>query len=92
VSVEARVLDIVASALGLEPGTVSPEASVVMDLGADSLGLAELAVQLEREFRLEIHDRDMAQVETVADIVRLIEEHGRASGDGYDSATVRAAG
>jgi acyl carrier protein len=91
VSVERRVIAIVAAALGLETAAVTPEASVVMDLGADSLGLAELAVQLEREFHLEIHDRDMAQVDTVADIVRLIEEHRRASGEGYDSAALRTA-
>lgn len=45
------------------------------DLGADSLDIVELIMELEEEFGIEIPDEDAEKIRTVADAVKYIEEH-----------------
>ena len=65
----ARVHAIIASALGL--AAVSDDQSLA-DLGADSLGILEMAMELETAFGVEIPDAAMDDLETVADVVALV--------------------
>ena len=49
-SIEKRVVKVVADQLGVEPSEVTPEASFTDDLGADSLDTVELVMAFEEEF------------------------------------------
>jgi len=65
---------IIAEQLGVKPEEVTPEASFVDDLGADSLDTVELVMALEEEFGIEIPDEDAEKITTVGDAVKYIEE------------------
>ncbi|RMH15745.1 MAG: acyl carrier protein [Gemmatimonadetes bacterium] len=75
-SAEAKVKEIIINELGVDPEKVTPEASFVDDLGADSLDTVELVMAFEEEFGIEIPDEDAEQMRTVGDAIKYIEEHG----------------
>jgi acyl carrier protein len=77
--VEAKVKDIIINELGVEPEKVTPEASFVEDLGADSLDTVELVMAFEEEFGMEIPDEEAEKLQTVRDAVNYIQQH--AQGD-----------
>lgn len=64
-TVDERVKKIIAEQLGVEADEVTPEASFVEDLGADSLDTVELVMALEEEFSIEIPDEDAEKILTV---------------------------
>ena len=68
-----RVKRIVVDRLGVEESQVSPDASFKEDLGADSLDVVELVMELEDEFDLEISDEDAEKISSVGDVVKYIE-------------------
>lgn len=68
-----RVKRIVVDRLGVEESQVSMEASFKDDMGADSLDVVELVMELEDEFDLEISDEDAEKIMTVGDVVKYIE-------------------
>jgi acyl carrier protein len=68
-----KVVDIISNQLGIEKGDVTPEASVVDDLGADSLDVVELIMALEEEFNLEIPDEEAEKIKSVQDIFSHME-------------------
>ncbi len=70
-----RVKRIVVDRLGVEESQVSPDASFKEDLGADSLDVVELVMELEDEFDLEISDEDAEKISSVGDVVKYIESH-----------------
>jgi acyl carrier protein len=70
-----RVKKIVVDRLGVDEAEVTPEASFKDDLGADSLDVVELVMELEEEFDLEISDEDAEKVTTVGEVVKYIEAH-----------------
>ncbi len=74
-SVEERVKKIVVEQLGVSDEQVTPEASFVDDLGADSLDTVELVMALEEEFNIEIPDEDAEKITTVKQAIEFIEEH-----------------
>ncbi|NLY51263.1 MAG: acyl carrier protein [Firmicutes bacterium] len=67
-----RVKEIIVDQLGVDEETVTPEASFVEDLGADSLDIVELVMALEEEFGIEIPDEDAEKIATVMDAVEYI--------------------
>ena len=71
-----RVKKIIVDQLGCEEDQVTPEASFVDDLGADSLDTVELVMALEEEFGLEIPDEDAEKITRVKEAVDYIEKHG----------------
>jgi acyl carrier protein len=71
--VRAKVADIIANQLGVDKETVTPEANVIDDLGADSLDIVELVMALEESFDLEIPDEDAEKIRTVQDILSYLE-------------------
>jgi acyl carrier protein len=73
-SVEERVRKIVAEQLGVEIEDVTPEASFVDDLGADSLDTVELVMALEEEFDIEIPDEVAEKILTVQSSIDYIKE------------------
>ena len=72
-SVEQRVIDIVAEQLGVEKDKIKPESNFVNDLGADSLDTVELVMELEEEFDISIPDDAAEKIQTVGEAVRHIE-------------------
>ena len=66
---------IIVEQLGVKPEEVTPNASFVEDLGADSLDTVELVMALEEKFDLEIPDEDAEKILTVQDAVNYIEAH-----------------
>jgi acyl carrier protein len=69
-----RLKKIVVEQLGVDEEQVTPEASFVDDLNADSLDLVELIMSLEEEFGAEISDEDAEKIRTVQDAVDYVEE------------------
>ncbi len=74
-SIEEKVRDIVVDQLGVKEDQVTPDASFVDDLGADSLDTVELVMALEEEFETEIPDEDAEKITTVQQAVDYIKAH-----------------
>ena len=74
-TVQDKVRSIIASKLGIDESEITPEKSLVNDLGADSLDVVELSMELEREFNLKFEDSDTEKIQTVADLFKLIEDN-----------------
>jgi acyl carrier protein len=73
--IEQKVKDIIINELGVEAEKVTPEASFVEDLGADSLDTVELVMAFEEEFGMEIPDEDAEKLQKVGDAISYIKEH-----------------
>ncbi|BAU22661.1 acyl carrier protein [Caldimicrobium thiodismutans] len=71
-SVEEKVIDIIAQKLNLSKDQIKPEASFVDDLGADSLDLVELVMAMEEAFGLEVPDEDAEKLRTVKDVLDYV--------------------
>ena len=71
-SIDQRVKEIIVEQLGVEEDEVSPEASFIDDLGADSLDTVELVMAFEEEFNIEIPDEDAEGITTVQDAIDYI--------------------
>jgi acyl carrier protein len=70
---ENKVKQIVAEKLGVSEDKVTPQASFVDDLGADSLDQVELIMALEDEFDMEIPDEEAEKLKTVKDALDYIQ-------------------
>ena len=70
-----RLKKLIVEQLGVDEEEVTPTASFVEDLNADSLDLVELIMSLEEEFGMEISDEDAERIQKVSDAVEFIEEH-----------------
>ena len=70
-----KVKEILIDQLDAEDEKVTMEASIVDDLGADSLDLVDLVMSLEEEFDVEIPDEHVENIKTVGDIVKYIEDN-----------------
>ncbi|PWK12768.1 acyl carrier protein [Tumebacillus permanentifrigoris] len=75
VEILEKVKNIVVDRLGVEANDVTLEASFKEDLGADSLDVVELVMELEDEFDMEISDEDAEKINTVGDVVNYISSH-----------------
>ena len=73
--IEARVKEIIVEQLGVDASEVTPQASFVNDLGADSLDTVELVMALEEEFDIEIPDEEAEKIQSVAQAVDYIKAH-----------------
>ena len=78
-SVEEKVKQIVTEQLGVDAGEVTPSASFVDDLGADSLDRVELVMAFEEQFDIEIPDEDAEKISTVKEAVEYIDKHAKVS-------------
>ena len=78
-AVEEKVKQIIVEQLGVDEAEVTPSASFVDDLGADSLDTVELVMAFEEAFDIEIPDEDAEKIRTVNDAVDYIEKHAKTS-------------
>jgi acyl carrier protein len=74
-SIEEKVKQIIVEQLGVDEAEVTPTASFIDDLGADSLDTVVLVMALEEGFGIEIPDEDAEKISTVKDAFGYIEAH-----------------
>ena len=77
-SIEERVRDLIVEQLGVNAEQVTPEASFIDDLGADSLDTVELVMAFEEEFGIDIPDEDAEKMVSVGDAIKYLEENSKA--------------
>jgi acyl carrier protein len=75
-ALEEKVKEIIVEQLGVNAEQVTPEASFIDDLGADSLDTVELVMAFEEEFGAEIPDEDAEKLTTVGAVVSYLKEKG----------------
>ncbi len=71
-----KVKDIIIEKLGVNAEQVTPEASFIEDLGADSLDTVELVMAFEEEFGAQIPDEDAEKLTTVGGVISYLKEKG----------------
>ena len=76
--IKTRVRDLIVEQLGVNVEQVTPEASFIDDLGADSLDTVELVMAFEEEFGIDIPDEDAEKMASVNDAMKYLEEHSKA--------------
>ncbi len=76
-AVDEKVKQIIVEQLGVDEAEVTPSASFVDDLGADSLDQVELIMAFEEAFEIEIPDEDAEKIKTVQDAVDYVENHAK---------------
>ncbi len=74
-SVEEKVKEIIVEQLSVEEAEVTPTASFIDDLGADSLDTVELVMALEEGFGIEIPDDAAEKITTVKEAMDYVEAH-----------------
>ena len=75
--VKEKVKQIIVEQLGVDEAEVTPTASFVDDLGADSLDTVELVMAFEDAFEIDIPDEDAEKIQTVKDATEYIRTHGK---------------
>lgn len=68
-----KIKGIVAEILDLEVSEISEEAKIIDDLGADSIAVMEIVMELEEEYDVEVPTEDILTLLTVADIITYVE-------------------
>jgi len=81
IPIEEKVKDIIVEQLGVNPEQITPSASFIEDLGADSLDTVELVMAFEEEFSVDVPDEDAERLQTVGDVIRYIEEKKATSNE-----------
>ena len=71
-----KIQNIIADQLSVDASEVTMEATFEDDLGADSLDLFELVMNLEEEYKIEIPTEELEALKTVGDVVNYLKEHG----------------
>jgi len=74
-SIEERARGIICEKLGVEESEVTPDAHFTNDLGADSLDMVEVIMELEKEFKIGIPDDRAEEIQTFGDSVTYLEEN-----------------
>jgi acyl carrier protein len=74
-NIESQVKSIIADQLGVGEDEIKAESSFIEDLGADSLDIVELLMEMEEKFDIEIPEDDAANIKTVGDAVNYINTH-----------------
>ena len=77
-AVSEKVKSIIVEQLGVDEEEVTPDASFVDDLGADSLDTVELVMAFEEEFGCEIPDDAAETILTVGDAIKFLEKNAKS--------------
>ena len=71
---KTKINDILKEQLHIRQSEITPEANLIVDLGADSLDLVEITMKAEDEFGMVLPDDDAEKVKTVGDFYRVVGE------------------
>ncbi len=71
--IQSKVKEIIMDKLGVEESQITPEASFINDLGADSLDIVELVMGFETAFNIQIPDEDAEKIQNVGDVYKYLE-------------------
>ena len=71
-----KIQAIIAEQLGIDESEVTMESNFSDDLGADSLDLFELVMNLEEEYSIEIPTEELEEIKTVGDVINYLSAHG----------------
>ena len=71
-TLEERVVKLVMEQLDVTKEECVPEASFIDDLGADSLDLVELIMEMEEAFGIEIADEELEKIRTIKDVIDFL--------------------
>ena len=69
-----KIQNIIADVLNVDPETITMETTFIQDLGADSLDLFQIVMQIEDEFQIQIDDSAAEKITTVGDAVEEIKK------------------
>ncbi|MBQ3219239.1 MAG: acyl carrier protein [Clostridia bacterium] len=69
-----KVKEVIAKQLGKSVDEITDDKEVVKDLGADSLDVVEMLMNLEEEYGITVPEEDAVNIKTVGDIVKIIDE------------------
>ena len=61
--------------IGIDEEKVAPESDIIKELGLDSLDIVDMLMSVEETFGVTIDDGDVAEMKTVADVVKFIEDN-----------------
>lgn len=75
-SLEEKVIKLVMEQLDVTKEECSLEASFIDDLGADSLDLVELIMEMEEAFGVEIADEELEKIRTIKDVIEFLTKKG----------------
>lgn len=75
-TLEEKVIKLVMEQLDVTKEECVPEASFIDDLGADSLDLVELIMEMEEVFGLEIADEELEKIRTIQDVIDFLKSKG----------------
>jgi len=75
-TLEEKVIKLVMEQLDVTREECVPEASFIDDLGADSLDLVELIMEMEEAFGIEIADEELEKIRTIQDVIDFIKSKG----------------
>jgi acyl carrier protein len=75
-TLEEKVIKLVMEQLDVTREECVPEASFIDDLGADSLDLVELIMEMEEVFGIEIADEELEKIRTIQDVINFIKSKG----------------
>lgn len=67
--------EVICRFVDIDPETLTEETNIRSELGLNSLELINIAVAIEEEFDLEIPDREVGNIETLGDAIRVIEKY-----------------
>lgn len=75
-TLEEKVIDIIIEQLDVTREECVLEASFIDDLGADSLDLVELIMQMEENFSIQIADDELEKIRTIQDVIDFFRSKG----------------
>lgn len=75
-TLEEKVIDLIVEQLDVTREECVPEASFIDDLGADSLDLVELIMEMEETFNIQVADEELEKIRTVQDVIDFLRNKG----------------
>ncbi|MBN1613300.1 MAG: acyl carrier protein [Deltaproteobacteria bacterium] len=75
-TLEERIIDIIVEQLEVTREECVPEAAFIDDLGADSLDLVELIMEMEENFGMQIADDELEKIRTIQDVIDFLRSKG----------------
>ena len=70
-----KLIEVICRYVDIDPAKLNENTNIRSELGLNSLELVNIAVAIEDEFEVEIPDREVMNIETLADAVRIIEKY-----------------